>query len=213
MPRRGGASGGDRPPTAIPYGACNNMKPSFPSATFFSPFSAAALLVLAALLCLCPGCDRRQGVAIGDPAPEIAGSDLRGEPVGAGRFKGRVVVLYFWADSCCRDRVKSLEPLYRRNRDQGLEILAVNVGSAAKLVESYARDNGLTFALVADEHGATAERYGVFGFPTVFIIDGQGIVRQKVLGEVSAEQLHTLVERQFAVQREVRAQFEKTHPR
>jgi peroxiredoxin len=166
-----------------------------------------------AALCCCPGCDRKQPVAIGDKPPEITGSGLQGESVGLDRFKGRVVVLYFWADSCCRDRLKLLEPFYRRNKERGLAILAVNAGSPAKLVESFGKSTGLTFTLLADEHSMSAQRYGVFGFPTVFIIDGTGIVRQKVLGEISVEQLQKLVERQFAIQKEVQAQFEKNRPR
>ncbi len=193
-------------------GAGKNMKPSFPRAARPRPVFAAALLMLA-VLCLGPGCERKQPVAIGDKPPEIAGADLQGESVGLDRFKGRVVVLYFWADSCCRDRLKLLEPFYRKNRDRGLTLLAVNVGSPAKLVESFAKSAGLTFTLLTDEHSASAERYGVFGFPTVFILDGTGVVRQKVLGEISVEQLQKLVERQFAMQKEVQAQFEKNRPR
>jgi len=189
------------------------MKPSFPYPVMPGPGFAAALLIMLAALCLCPGCERKQPVAIGDKPPEIAGTDLQGEPMDLDRFKGRVIVLYFWADSCCRDRLKLLEPFYRRNQDRGLTILAVNVGSPAKLVESFAKSNGLTFTLLADEHSTTMERYGVFGFPTVFILDGTGIVRQKVLGEISVDQLQKLVERQFAMQKEVQAQFEKSRPR
>ncbi|GFE62827.1 peroxiredoxin [Geobacter sp. AOG2] len=188
------------------------MKPSSPRPTMFRPIFGAALL-MAAILCLCPGCDNKQGVVIGEKPPSSPGSDLRGEPVDIGRFKGKVVVLYFWANTCCSDRVKLLEPFYRRVRDKGLAILAVNVGSPAKLVESFAKDNGLTFTLLTDEHTTTSEQYGVFGFPTVFILDGNGIVRQKVLGEISAEQLQKLVERQFDMQKEVQAQFEKSRPR
>jgi|GEM_PF-224971 len=192
--------------------AGKQMKPSFPHPAMPGPLFAAALLMLA-LLCLCPGCERKQPVAIGDTPPEIAGTGLHGESVGLDRFRGRVVVLYFWADSCCRDRLKLLEPFYRKNRDRGLVLLAVNEGSPATQVESFAKSNGLTFTLLADEHATTMERYGVFGFPTVFIIDGTGIVRQKVLGEIAVEQLQKLVERQFAIQREAQAQFEKSRPR
>ncbi|MGD0585610.1 MAG: TlpA disulfide reductase family protein [Oryzomonas sp.] len=153
-------------------------------------------MLLAGLACMA-GCDVKPAGHTGEKAPEIAGTDLHGEPASLGRLRGSVVVLCFWTNSCCGDRLKRLEPYYRQNKDKGLVILAINEGNAGEGVASYAKANGLTFPVLTDEGGMTAREYGVFGFPTIFIIDREGIIRKKILGEIKPEQLDKLV-RQIA---------------
>jgi len=152
-----------------------------------------ALVVLPAILACMAGCDVKPSGHTGEKAPEIAGTDLHGEPVSLGRLRGSVVVLCFWTNSCCGGRLKQLEPYYRQNMDKGLAILAINEGNAAENVDSYAKANGLTFTVQTDDGGMTAREYGVFGFPTIFIIDRKGIIRKKILGEIDPEQLDKLV--------------------
>jgi peroxiredoxin len=172
------------------------MKP--PVAGRFMSIPLVAVLLLLSVLCLCPGCDNTQGGRIGDRSPALSGSDIKGDPVSLGRFRGNVLLLYFWSASCCGERVRQLEPLYHRYRDRGVAILAVNVGDARQLVESYAAASGLTFTLLADERAMIARQYGVAGFPTLFILDGEGIIRKKVLGDMDVKSLQHLVEQQIA---------------
>ena len=152
----------------------------------------ALVMLMASLACMA-GCEVKPAGHTGEKAPEIAGTDLHGEPVSLGRLRGSVVVLCFWTNSCCSDRLKRLEPFYRQNKDKGLAILAINEGNAGENVASYAEANGLTFTVQTDEGGLWAREYGVFGFPTIFIIDREGIIRKKILGDVNPEQLDKLV--------------------
>ena len=151
-----------------------------------------ALATLASLASLA-GCDEKPAARTGEKAPEIAGTDLHGEPASLGRLRGSVVVLCFWTNSCCSDRLKRLEPFFRQNKDKGLAVLAINEGNDAENVASYTKTNSLTFPVLTDKGGMTARRYGVFGFPTIFIIDGKGIIQKKILGDVNPEQLDKLV--------------------
>ena len=162
----------------------------------FQWFFMALVMLLASLACLA-GCAVKPAARTGEKAPEIAGTDLHGEPVSLARLRGRVVVVCFWTNSCCGDRLKRLEPYYRQNKDKGLAILAINEGNAGENVASYAEANGLTFTVQTDEGGLWAREYGVFGFPTIFIIDRKGIIRKKILGDAAPEQLDELV-RQIA---------------
>jgi peroxiredoxin len=166
--------------------------------------------VLAAL-CSCSGCDSRQQVRVGDNAPEISGNGIHGENVTLDRFKGNVVVLYFWTNSCCGENVKLLEPFYRQFKDRGVSVLAVNVRDAKEVVESYVKSNALTFPIKTDERAGISEQFGVFGFPTIFIIDRNGIIRQKILGKIRIEQLQKLVVEQFAVQKKIDAEYGNIH--
>jgi len=153
-----------------------------------------AILLMAALV-FSSGCDERQGVQVGGTPPGISGNDIRGEYVTLGLFKGNVVVLYFWTNSCCADGLKELEPYFSQNRQKGLTVLAVNEGDTKETVESCVKKNGLTFSLQTDEHAMTAHQYGIIGFPTIFILDRSGIIREKVLGHIPIAKLEKLVSR------------------
>jgi cytochrome c biogenesis protein CcmG, thiol:disulfide interchange protein DsbE len=171
-------------------------KPASGLSPRFQRFFMALVMLLSSLACMA-GCDVKPAGHTGEQAPEIAGTGLHGEPVSLGRLRGSVVVLCFWTNSCCGDRLKQLEPYYRQNKDKGLVILAINEGNTGENVVSYAKANSLTFQILTDEGGIRAREYGVFGFPTIYIIDRKGIIRKKILGEFEPEQLDKLV-RQIA---------------
>jgi peroxiredoxin len=156
------------------------------------PTFLVAICLLAGLA-FSPGCEKKKPVNVGEKPPEISGTDIHGEFVSLNQFKGNVVVLYFWKNSCCGDRLKQLEPYYSRNKFKGLTILAINVGDAGEIVDAYAKKSGLTFMLQADEHAMTSREYGVFGFPTIFILDRAGTIRKKILGDIDTSQLEKLV--------------------
>ncbi len=188
------------------------MKPTFRGPDFFSRSFFIALVALATL-CICFGCSEKQGVKVGDNAPAISGNDVHGGTVSLDRIKGKIVVIFFWTNSCCGDSVKQLEPIYSRYKRDGLEILAVNELDSKTVVESYAKNNALTFPMLADEGSKLFKQYHVFGFPTIFILDRNGIVREKIMGEIQTEKLQKLVERQFTIQKEIEANYEKAHSR
>ncbi len=178
----------------------------------FSPAILLTLSVLTTLYC-CTGCENNHGVKIGDTPPGISGNDIHGKDVTQSKLKARVVIIYFWTDSCCGDSLIQLEPLYRAYKDKGVVILAVNVGDPRETTELYAKNNALTFAMLTDEKAKLFKKYQVVGFPTVFILDKNGIVREKILGHIPIEKLEKLVKKQFKIQTEVEANYEKIHPR
>jgi len=167
------------------------------------------LVVLIALIV--SGCDTKQDLQTGDSAPEFSVSDMRGERIRLSQFKGKIVVLYFWRNSCCSDGLKRIEPLYRANRHNNFEIVAVNGGDTKEAVAAYAKSNGLTFAMVPDEQLMLVNQYHVIGFPTIFILDKHGLIREKIMGAVQTEQLEKLLQRQFGIQKAAEAAYEKTH--
>jgi len=167
------------------------MKPPFKGLNIFDPIFLVVLFVLATLYS-CLGCDNKQGVKIGDNPPGFSDTDIKGELVSLNQLKGKVVVLYFWADTCCGDTLKLIEPFYSRNKFRGLEILAIYRGDSKKFVESYAKNNDITFTMLTDDHAMASRQYGVFGLPTIFIIDRTGVIREKILGYIQTEKLEKL---------------------
>lgn len=171
------------------------MKLPFTGPTMFKS-NFLMVLLLIAIACSF-GCDEKRGVKLGDTPPGFSGTDINGEFVSLGQLKGKVVVLYFWTNSCCGDRLKLIEPFFGKNRDRGLAILAINVGDTDETVESYAKSNALTFSLLTDEHRMFSRQFGVLGFPTIFILDRNGVIREKILGDIQPARLEKLVSNQL----------------
>lgn len=178
----------------------------------FCPFLRPALPVLA-ILAFLSGCDKQLEVKIGNTAPVISSNDIHGEFFSLDQHRGKVVVIYFWTNSCCGDSLKLLEPVYSKNKYNGLEIVAINENDSKKDVESYAANNRLTFTMLTDEHSLLFRQYQVIGFPTIFIIDGKGVIREKILGNIDTAKLEKLIQRQFDIKKAMEINYEKTHPR
>lgn len=108
--------------------------------------------------------------------PEFRGRTVDGHPVSLADLSGRVVLLNFWATWCleCRPEMPTLERLHREFGPQGLTVMAVNARESPSAVRSYARELGLTFALVLDQGGDINKMYGVIGIPTTFLIGRDG---------------------------------------
>ncbi|MDR1930145.1 MAG: TlpA family protein disulfide reductase [Treponema sp.] len=118
--------------------------------------------------------------------------DFEAPLTGGGRvslrdYRGRVVFLNIWATWCgpCRAEMPSMEFLYRRYKDRGLELLALNLQESRREVESFMRDNKLTFPAALDQDGSIGNRYGIRAIPTTFILDRQGRVVLRLAGSVN----------------------------
>ncbi|WP_026587248.1 peroxiredoxin family protein [Bacillus sp. NSP9.1] len=128
------------------------------------------------------------GIEKGDQAPDFTLPSLKGEKnVSLSNFKGRKVILNFWATWCkpCQTEMPAMEEL--QNEHQDITVLAVNFTSAEKnreTVESFAEKLGLTFPIVLDREGINA-KYEIFSYPTTYIIDENGIIQDIVLGTMT----------------------------
>ncbi|MDR2143927.1 MAG: TlpA family protein disulfide reductase [Treponema sp.] len=102
-------------------------------------------------------------------------------------YRGKVLFLNLWATWCgpCRAEMPSMEKLYQRFKDKGLEILAVNIQEQKTDVEVFMRRNKLSFPVVLDEDGRIARQYGVMGIPTSYVLDRQGRVILRLVGSIN----------------------------
>lgn len=175
-------------------------------------FFLLMMLLLAGMLLIC-GCESKKTLVSGDVAPEFSAQDVTGKSFSLSQMSGKIVVLYFWRNSCCSDRLKLVEPLYRTYKGSDVEVVAVNAGDAMEKVAAYAKGAGITFTMVSDPNLEIFNRYHVLGFPTIFLIDKHGTVRNKVLGEVSNPALEKLILRQLEVQKKADEAYGKAHGR
>jgi len=126
--------------------------------------------------------------------PALAGPALR-----LSDFKGKVVLLNFWATWCppCKEEMPSMERLYRRYKDKGFAILAISIDAGgAGPVGPFARKLGLTFPIGLDAKQAVASQYGVPALPASFLIDRAGNTAGVALGprDWDTRDAHAVVE-------------------
>jgi peroxiredoxin len=143
-----------------------------------------------------PGVDLSQ-VQEGKPAPDFQLATLDGQTIKLSDYRGKKVILNFWATWCppCKAEMPHMKNFYEQNKDKGIEILAVNLtksdnGKAA--VETFAKDNQLTFKIALDEDGRIGMQYQAFTIPTSYIIDSNGIITKKIIGPMDENMMETL---------------------
>jgi peroxiredoxin len=125
---------------------------------------------------------RERPFRAGEPAPALLFMDLDGRTVPLASFAGKVVVLNYWATWCapCLIELPSLDRLHRALSRDGLVVLAVSVDEGATDVLGFVRERGFTFSVLRDRGGAQAARdLGVDGYPTTFVIDRGGRLREE----------------------------------
>ena len=158
----------------------------------------AAVAALALALALAAGCARKEPGAgggqgapsadagtVGSVAPAFAHADLDGKTVQLADFKGKVVILDFWATWCppCREEVPDFVRLQSKYRDKGLAIVGLSLDAGgAKDVRPFADEFNVNYTmLIANDE--TANAYGgIVGIPTTFVIDRQGRIVKKFVG-------------------------------
>lgn len=126
----------------------------------------------------------------GAPAPAFILERLDGSSARfPEQYQGQVVALRFWADWCpyCHGEMQALEPVYRQHRDRGLIILAVNVMQPTETVQKFVKDTGISYETLLDRQGEVMRRYQVIGLPVTYLIDRQGVVRTRIIGESTPE--------------------------
>jgi cytochrome c biogenesis protein CcmG/thiol:disulfide interchange protein DsbE len=126
---------------------------------------------------------------IGKPAPKFTVQDSD-RTLALDDFKGKIVVLNFWATWCppCIDEMPSLIQMQQRMQARGVTVLAVSVDADAGNYHRFLKDHNVTLLTVRDADQKSNNLYGTFKFPETYIIDRNGVVRRKFIGPVDWNQ-------------------------
>lgn len=118
------------------------------------------------------------------PAPELRAHDVAGAPRTLADFRGKVVVLNFWASWCppCLREMPSLERLRAKMAGRPLEIVAVDSAESPEDVKAYLAKMSLGFPVLLDADSINTRRWKVFVLPTTFLLDAEGRVRHVLAG-------------------------------
>ena len=117
--------------------------------------------------------------SIGQPAFDFELKDSKGKTVKLSDFKGKVVVLDFWATWCppCRKEIPGFVTLHNTYQEKGVEVVGVSLDRSWAPVEPFMREYRISYTILLGDQKLT-EMYGGFtGIPTTFIIDRNGIIR------------------------------------
>jgi len=117
-------------------------------------------------------------------SPGFSTEDAAGNRVDFASFRGKLVLLNFWATWCppCRLEMPSMERLYGEFRDKGLEVVAVNFMESGQQVRAFAEEQKLTYPMLLDKEAEIAGRYGVMRLPVSVLIGREGEVIAKAIG-------------------------------
>jgi len=101
-------------------------------------------------------------------------------------FKGRPVLVNFWASWCdpCKDEAPAIEQAHKRLQKAGGTVLGVTVSDASSDSQAFMREYGLTFPSVRDVDGELAEDFGSTGVPETFLVDREGRISAISRGQV-----------------------------
>ena len=112
--------------------------------------------------------------------------DLNGNMTSLKDYRGKVVMLNFWATWCppCRREMPSMENLYKIIDKNKIDIAAVNIQEKKKTVSDFVSKNNYTFPVLVDEEGKAASIYQIRSIPTTFIIDKKGYIRAMITGSI-----------------------------
>lgn len=144
------------------------------------------------------GVVEKEGLNKGDVPPDFELTTLKGETVKLSDYKGKKVVLNFWATWChpCRAEMPHMQNYYEDfAEEENVEILAVNLTSedTKSRVEEFVADYGLTFPIPMDEEGNVGEMFEFITIPSSYIIDSSGKIQNKIQGPMDDQMLVDLL--------------------
>jgi peroxiredoxin len=166
-----------------------------------------AIVTINALLCLLffyivamgldPSIGRAQHVhpaqsaapSVGAPAVPFDLKTLDGKPANLEMFRGKPLIVNFFASWCdpCRDEMPLINELASKSAKDGYHVFGVAVEDSRAAVTEFARESKLVFPIALDLNSRVKRAYRIFGPPATFFIDGQGIIREIVVGPITPQ--------------------------
>lgn len=167
------------------------LAPSSPRKfTLFSVIAGLALLILGGLFW--------QSLHARPLMPDVTFTNLKGERMSSQQLRGKVLMVNFWATSCstCIAEMPRMVETYNKYHAQGLEYIGVAMSyDPPNYVLNYTETRQLPFHVVLDPQGKLAQAFGEVKLtPTTYVIDKQGQILKRYVGEPSFSELHALLE-------------------
>jgi peroxiredoxin len=124
------------------------------------------------------------GVEVGDGAPDFSLMSDAGRPIQLGDFRGKFLVLNFWATWCppCLEELPSLNRFHEQFSGKGVAVLGVSVDEDENTYREFLKKAGVGFLTARDASKRTPRAYGTFKYPETYFVDRQGKIVGKIIG-------------------------------
>ncbi len=132
------------------------------------------------------------------PAPDFTLLNAQGEEKSLSDFKGKVVLLNFWATWCppCKIEIPHLVELYEEYKDDGLEVIGISMDwNGQRVVGPFAEENGMKYTVLLGDNDVTDLYGGIMSIPVTFVIGRDGGITKRYLGYRDKETLENAVKR------------------
>lgn len=129
-------------------------------------------------------------LVVGEPAPPLEGPELDGGRVALEDYRGRVVLVNVWASWCypCRQEYPVLEEAATALEPRGLSVLGINTQDKVKNARDFLEElGGKAYPSILDPNGYIAVAWATSGVPETFVIDPEGLVRERLVGVVTTQ--------------------------
>ena len=128
---------------------------------------------------------------VDQPAPDFQLELLSDGEVTLSEQRGKVVVINFWASTCppCRTEARDLESAWQGYQDKDVLFVGANIQDASEPAKRFLDEFGITYPNGLDAGGRISVDYGVVGIPVTFVVDGDGTVARRWVGEIDIETL------------------------
>lgn len=135
-------------------------------------------------------------VEVGDMAPDFTLVDLEGNTHTLSDYRGEGVFLNFWGTWCgpCKREMPAMEKCANEYKDEGVNVLAVNIAESDLKVQAFAETYDLTFPIVIDKTKSVRDAYNIRPLPTTLLVGPDGIVKKIITQEMSEEEIKSYME-------------------
>lgn len=130
-------------------------------------------------------------------APSWKGIDLTGSPIDSGAFEGAITVVNLWASWCgpCRVEQPILQRVAEAYESKGVRFLGINVRDTMTNALAHVEEFGVTYPSVFNPDSSLAYRFRMNSYPpTTLVLDGDGRIGWKILGEIREEELAKILD-------------------
>lgn len=120
----------------------------------------------------------------GDKPPAFKLLDLEGNVHDSSEYAGKPLIINFWGTFCppCRDEMPALQSVYEKWKNQGVELIGINLSEDKLSVNNFVRQVGAKFPILLDRNRQTEKKFGLKQYPTTFFVHADGTIEEVLIG-------------------------------